>query len=175
MHRALTIFTNPSARIGYDTRSIFKRSLTSLNSGFSFSLTSCRTEAEESSLPYYLPITGGRIIGFTPFPNVLVLCEMQSFSSRIWTRVTVSISYDDNNYTTGTSLHHRHLHCALTSFKHHFFVSEDGIICYKNVGYDFMEKFPWSTLAEEAKYWDCSMNSNWLKNNWLDDTYAPIW
>ena len=25
---------------------------------------------------------------------------MQSFSSRIWTRVTVSISYDDNDYTT---------------------------------------------------------------------------
>ena len=28
---------------------------------------------------------------------------MQSVSSRIWTRVTVSISYDDINYTTGTS------------------------------------------------------------------------
>ena len=25
---------------------------------------------------------------------------MQSFSSRIWTRVAVSISYDDNHYTT---------------------------------------------------------------------------
>ena len=33
----LTLFTNPSARAGYDTRSIFKRSLTSLNSEFSFS------------------------------------------------------------------------------------------------------------------------------------------
>ena len=28
---------------------------------------------------------------------------MQSVSSRIWTRVTVSISYDDNHYTTGIS------------------------------------------------------------------------
>ena len=28
---------------------------------------------------------------------------MQSISSRIWTRVTVSISYDNNHYTTGTS------------------------------------------------------------------------
>ena len=28
---------------------------------------------------------------------------MQSVSSRIWTRVVVSISYDDNHYTTGTS------------------------------------------------------------------------
>ena len=28
---------------------------------------------------------------------------MQSVSSRIWTRVAVSISYNDNHYTTGTS------------------------------------------------------------------------
>ena len=33
----MIIFTNPSARAGYDTRSIFKRSLTGLNSEFSFS------------------------------------------------------------------------------------------------------------------------------------------
>ena len=58
--------------------------------------------AEEPSLPYYLPIAGGRIIEFMPFPRVLVLCEMQSVSSRIGTRVAVSISYDDNHYTTGT-------------------------------------------------------------------------
>ena len=89
---------NPSARAGYDTRSIFNRSLTGFNSEFSFSF-----KAEEPSLSYYLPIAGGRIIGFIPFPRVLVLCEMQSFSSKIWTRVAVSISCDDNNYTTGTT------------------------------------------------------------------------
>ena len=94
---------NPSARVGYDTRSIFKRSLTGLNSEFSFSSTSCLTKAEEPSLPYYLHIAGGRIIGLIPFPRVLVLCEMQSVSSKIWTRVAVSISYDDNYYTTGTN------------------------------------------------------------------------
>ena len=33
----ITIFTNPTAWAGYDTRSIFKRSLTGLNSEFSFS------------------------------------------------------------------------------------------------------------------------------------------
>ena len=33
----MIIFTNPSARAGYDTRSIFKRTLTGLNSEFSFS------------------------------------------------------------------------------------------------------------------------------------------
>ena len=32
-----------------------------------------------------------------------MLCEMQSVSSRIWTRVAVSISYDDNHYTKSTS------------------------------------------------------------------------
>ena len=31
------LFTNPPARAGYDTRSIFKRSLTGFNSEFSFS------------------------------------------------------------------------------------------------------------------------------------------
>ena len=51
----LIIFTNPSARAGYDTRSIFKRILSGLNSQFSFSLTSCLTKAEEPGLPYYLP------------------------------------------------------------------------------------------------------------------------
>ena len=35
--RGVILFTNPSARTGYDTRSIFKRSLTGLNSEFSFS------------------------------------------------------------------------------------------------------------------------------------------
>ena len=31
---------------------------------------------------------------------------MQSVSSRIWTRVVVSVSYDDNHYTTGTPTCH---------------------------------------------------------------------
>ena len=83
--------------------SISKQSLTGFNSEFSFSYTSCLTKAEEPSLSYYLPIAGGRIIGFIPFPRVLVQCEMQSVSSRIWTRLAAFISYGDNDYTTGTS------------------------------------------------------------------------
>ena len=47
----------------------FKRSLTGLNSEFSFSLTSCLTKAEEPSLPYYLPIAGGRIFWIHTFPK----------------------------------------------------------------------------------------------------------
>ena len=98
----LILFTNPSARTGYETRSNFKRSLTGLNSEFSFSETIGLTKAEEPSLPFYLPIAGGRIIEFIPFPGVLVLCEMQLVTSKIWTRVAVSISYNDQHYTTGT-------------------------------------------------------------------------
>ena len=80
----ISIFTNPSARAGYDTRSIFKQSLTGFNSEFSFSKTSCLTKAEEPSLPYYLPIAGGRIIGFIPFPRVLDLnsCRRVHFRRR---------------------------------------------------------------------------------------------
>ena len=33
-----------------------------------------------------------------------MLCEMQSVRSRIWTRVAMSISCDDNHYTTGCSV-----------------------------------------------------------------------
>ena len=52
-----------------------KRSLTCLNTEFSFSYTSRLTKAKEASLPYYLPIAGGRIIGFITFLRVLVLSE----------------------------------------------------------------------------------------------------
>ena len=37
---------------------------TSLNSLFSFSKTGYHTEMKESSLPYYLPIAGGRIVAY---------------------------------------------------------------------------------------------------------------
>ena len=46
-------------------------------------------------LPYYLPIAGERIIGFIPFPRVLMLYKIQTALSRIWTWFVVSISYKD--------------------------------------------------------------------------------
>ena len=76
VREGVILFTNPSTQAGYDTRSIFKRSLTGFNSEFSFSKTSCLTKAEEPSLSYCLPRAGGRIIGFIHFPRVLLLCEM---------------------------------------------------------------------------------------------------
>ena len=70
------IYTIAAVQVGYVTRSIFKRSRTALNSEFSFSLTGCLNKAKESSLPYYLSVAGGRIVGFIPFPRVLALREM---------------------------------------------------------------------------------------------------
>ena len=61
---------------GWDKRSLCKQSLTGLNSEFSFSLTGWHTKAKEPSLSYYLHIAGERIVGFIPFPRVLVLYEM---------------------------------------------------------------------------------------------------
>ena len=86
-----------------NTGSIFKWSLTGLNSEFSFSSTGCRTKVKEFSLPYYLSIAGRRIIGFIPFSRVLSRCEMQTVSSRIQTCVALSVSYDSIHYTTNTS------------------------------------------------------------------------
>ena len=91
----LIIFTNPSAWAGYNTRSIFKRSLTGLNSEFSFSETSCLTKAEEPSLPYYLPIAGGRIFWIHTFPKGISAmwnaisrrCPWSNgYRRRMWTR-----------------------------------------------------------------------------------------
>ena len=59
---------------------------------------------KEPSLLYYLPIAGRRIVGFIPFPRILALCEIQIASSRIWARVTVSISYDYIHYTPSAPL-----------------------------------------------------------------------
>ena len=98
----LSVFTNVSSWTGCDPRSIFKQSLIGMNSEFSFSSTSCYTKVKEPSQPYYLPIAGGRIVGFIPFRRVLVLCEMQSVSFRIWTRFTVSIFNNNGHYTMGT-------------------------------------------------------------------------
>ena len=100
----LYVFTNPTAWVGCNTKSILMWSLTGLNSEFSFILSGCLTKAKGLSLPYYLPIAGGRIIGFIAFPKgISAVWKMQSALSRIWTHVAVSISYDDNHYTTDTS------------------------------------------------------------------------
>ena len=85
-------------------RVVLKRSLTGLNSEFSFSTIGCHTKVKVLSLPYYLPIARARIVGCISFPRVL-LCEMQITSSWIRTLVALSIFYDDNYYDTSYSLY----------------------------------------------------------------------
>ena len=51
---------------------------------------------------------------------------MQSVSCMIWTRVAVSISYDDNDYTTGTS-------AATFLKKWNAFMGTDAIFSSKKV------------------------------------------
>ena len=55
----------------------FKPSLTGLNLEFSFLEDQLPYQGSRASLPYYLHIDGGRIVGFIPFQRVFVLCEMQ--------------------------------------------------------------------------------------------------
>ena len=87
----MMIYTNPSPWAECDTKSIFKQSLTGLNSEFSFSYVGCQTKP---SLPCYLTVAGGRIVGF-----ILFSWEMQIAALRIWTRVTLSIFYNSKLYT----------------------------------------------------------------------------
>ena len=55
---------------------------------------------KKPSLSYYLPI-----VEFITFLKVLELSEIQKGLSKIWTRVTVSIFYDINQYTTSVPIY----------------------------------------------------------------------
>ena len=61
------LFIKTSVQAGYETKLIFKQSLTGSNSEFSFSQAGCYTKPKEPSLPYY----------FTHNWRILALCEMQ--------------------------------------------------------------------------------------------------
>ena len=80
---------------------------------------------------------------------------MQSVSSRIWTRVAVSISCDDNHYTTGTST------CKLVN------APPSGLyILYKLPKlYSPFQGFIWSILRiydRKKKYkWQAKWNKTW--------------
>ena len=69
--------------------------LTGLNSEISFSLTSCFTKAEEPSLSYYFTHSWRENNRIHTFPKGI---SAMWNAIRIWTRVAVSISYDDNHY-----------------------------------------------------------------------------
>ena len=81
----------------------FKAEFKNINSECSSAETSCHNKVKEPSIPNCLLKARGRIVGLILFSKLLKLREMQTASSRIWTRVAVSISNDDNNYTTSAS------------------------------------------------------------------------
>ena len=60
------IQSTPLPKTKFNTRSIFKWSILSLNSEFSFSETGCHTSVKELSQTYYLFIAVRRV-GFMPF------------------------------------------------------------------------------------------------------------
>ena len=136
------------------------------------------TKAQEFSLSYYLPKAGERITGFILFPRVLVLCEMQLVSSRIWTRVAVSISYDDNHYTTGTSMNscYRILFSNLKQ-KEYSIISSRVISShmgsmyiktpYMNGLHLFWDSFQWFCfqISSDAKYFSLFSNALWSQIN----------
>ena len=72
------IFTNPLHISRMRHKMNFKLSLTDLKSEFSFSKSTCHTKVEEISLPYYLPVAEGRILGFILFSenfSIYVKCK----------------------------------------------------------------------------------------------------
>ena len=89
--------SNLSTRVGCDTRSNFKQSLTSLNSELFFFLTGYHANIRDTNFTNYLSTARERI--------VIVLCEMLTALSRIWTWAAMSISYDDCHYTTSMHIY----------------------------------------------------------------------
>ena len=96
------IYTHSFTRVGWETRSVFMRSSTSLNGEFSFSLTSWHTKVKEFSLPYYLSIAW-EIRSIRSFPTSI--SAMRTVSSGIRYCITVSISYDGNPYIRDTYIY----------------------------------------------------------------------
>ena len=75
-----------------------------------------RPEIETKSPGPLVNITGGKIVAFIHLLRVLTICEMQAASSRIRTRVAMSISYSDNRYTTGASVFQKYNSQGLSNF-----------------------------------------------------------
>ena len=128
------------------------------------------TNAKIPSLPYYLPVAGERIVGFIPFTRVLALCETQTDSSRIWTRVAVSISFEVNHYVTA---HSKFLYIAAFS---------PNIIVYRKRVFlrdEFMFSFSQEITREYFKPFFCGDFTTFqfmlCHNNYQDVGYGYCW
>ena len=94
----ICIFTKSTKTAGCYTMSIFKRASTGLNSKLLFLYTSCPTKVKDPTSPENLSIAGVRIP--VCISLLLVLCEIQTALSSIWTRFVMFMSYHDNRFTT---------------------------------------------------------------------------
>ena len=86
-----------------------------------------------------LPIAQWRIIGFIPFSRI---CEMQSASSLIWNRFAVSIFYNDNHYTTNSSLYMNVCMRVFLSISECFYVFQRVLICVLSLFFLNLNKPP---------------------------------
>ena len=103
------VFTNPSPRAGYSTRSVF---LSGVEQVWIQSFSSRPVAIPKLKSPVcltILSIAGGKIARLITFPKLFVLCGIQTALSRIWTRVSVSISHDDIQHITRASTIFTHL------------------------------------------------------------------
>ena len=88
---------------------------------------------------------------------------MLSVSSRVWTRVAVSISYDDNDYTTGTSIKRLH-HGQGRDYMHTmylYFCCIFWVIFFNGVDSTLLRK--WAVLQSAIFFafhigWDCQVS-----------------
>ena len=88
-------WTNSSVWAGCNTRSIFKRSWTGLNSEFSRRSVNISKLKKQSILLF---THGWRENSWMPI-FLKHISTMQTDSAGMWTQVAASISYDDNHYT----------------------------------------------------------------------------
>ena len=113
----ICIYITPPTLAECDTRSIFKQSTVSLNSNFPSNFTPVAAPKQKNSLLYYLLTAGGEEeVDFWHSQGYLSENKMQTTSSKVWTRVTETISSDDNRYAM-------HLHWSYTIIRSKFFVA----------------------------------------------------
>ena len=79
------------------------RDLKGFNLPFSFFWIGCYAKAKKPCVPYFLPIAGGRIVGFIPFPRVLALHGMQRASSCILNSDHRVLSLNEIHYIESAS------------------------------------------------------------------------
>ena len=80
-------------------------STTGFNLESSFYQTSCSYKAKEPSLPYYLPMAGGKIVGSILFPGIIVLCEIPTGLFRNWIQEVESTSMINMLYCGKEEIH----------------------------------------------------------------------